>query len=88
MSKPTPARYRMKNLSSYNASLRKRESLLTWVDMDMTWRAASLLHFLSRLRGGSSKAPKAPGAKMGATMRLRKSHLATACAAAGLCFPF
>jgi hypothetical protein len=32
-------RYRTKNLSSYNASLRKRGALLIWGDKDMTWRA-------------------------------------------------
>ena len=39
MSKPPPARYRTTNWSSYNASLRKRGSLLIWVDKDMIWRA-------------------------------------------------
>ena len=39
MSKPSPARYRTTSWSSYNASLRKRGSLLIWVDTDMTWRA-------------------------------------------------
>src|SRR6056297_2747632 len=39
MSKPCPARYRTTNWSSYNASLRKRVSLLIWVDKDMTWHA-------------------------------------------------
>ena len=39
MSKPPRARYRTTNWSSYNASLRKRGSLLIWVDGDMTWRA-------------------------------------------------
>lgn len=39
MSKPPPARYRTTNWSSYNASLRKRGSLLIWVDQDMTWLA-------------------------------------------------
>ena len=39
MSKPPPARYRTTNWSSYNASLRKRGSLLIWVDKDMTWLA-------------------------------------------------
>jgi hypothetical protein len=39
MSKPPPARYRTTNWSSYNTSLRKRGSLLIWVDKDMTWRA-------------------------------------------------
>jgi len=39
MSKPSPARYRATNWSSYNASLRKRGALLIWVDKDMSWRA-------------------------------------------------
>src|SRR6056297_221142 len=32
MSKPSPARYRTTNWSSYNAALRKRGSMLIWVD--------------------------------------------------------
>ena len=39
MSKPTPARYRTTNWSSYTASLRKRGSLLIWLDKEMTWLA-------------------------------------------------
>lgn len=39
MSKPSPARYRTKNWSSYTASLCRRESLLIWLDKDMTWLA-------------------------------------------------
>jgi hypothetical protein len=39
MSKPSPARYRTTNWSSYTASLRKRGSLLIWLDQDMTWLA-------------------------------------------------
>lgn len=39
MSKPSPARYRTTNWSSYTASLRKRGSLLIWLDRDMTWHA-------------------------------------------------
>ena len=39
MSEPPPARYRTTNWSSYNASLRKRGSLLIWVDKDMTLHA-------------------------------------------------
>ena len=38
-SKPSPARYRITNWSSYNASLRKPGSLLIWVDKEMTWLA-------------------------------------------------
>ena len=39
MSKSTPARYRTANWSSYTAALRKRGSLLIWLDKDMTWIA-------------------------------------------------
>ena len=39
MSKPSPARYRTTNWSSYTASLCKRGSLLIWLDKDMTWLA-------------------------------------------------
>ena len=34
-----PARYRTTNWSDYSASLRKRGSLLIWLDKDMTWIA-------------------------------------------------
>ena len=37
MSKPSPARYRTTNRSSYSASLRKGGSLLIWLDKEMTW---------------------------------------------------
>ncbi len=40
MSKPSPARYRTTNWSSYTASLRKRGSLLIWLDKEMTWLAS------------------------------------------------
>lgn len=36
MSKPSPARYRTMNWPSYTASLRKRGSLLIWLDKEMT----------------------------------------------------
>jgi Transposase DDE domain len=39
MSKPSPARYRTTNWSSYSATLRKRGSLLIWLDKKMTWLA-------------------------------------------------
>ena len=39
MSKPSPARYRTTNWSSYSVALRKRGSLLIWLDKDMTWLA-------------------------------------------------
>ena len=34
-----PPRYRTTNWSSYDASLKKRGSLLIWVDEDMDWLA-------------------------------------------------
>ncbi len=39
MSKPSPARYRTTNWPSYTASLKKRGSLLIWLDKEMTWLA-------------------------------------------------
>ena len=39
MSKPSPARYCTVNWSIYTASLRKRGSLLIWLDKEMTWLA-------------------------------------------------
>jgi hypothetical protein len=39
MSKPSPARYRTTNRSSYTAALRKHGPLLIWLDEDMTWLA-------------------------------------------------
>ena len=39
MSKPSPARYRTTNWSSDTASLRKRGSLLIWLDKEMSWLA-------------------------------------------------
>jgi len=50
-------------------------------------RRTSKTQNLNLLFGGSPKAPWGPWTKMGATTRLRKSHLATACAANGLCLP-
>jgi len=37
MSKSSPARYRTTNWSSYTLALRKRGSLLIWLDKEMTW---------------------------------------------------
>ena len=37
MSKPKPARYRTTNWSTYNDALRKRGSLLIWLDKEMIW---------------------------------------------------
>lgn len=39
MTMPVPARYHTTNWSSYNAALRKRGSLLIWLDKEITWRA-------------------------------------------------
>ena len=39
MTRPLPARYRTTNWSAYNAALRKRGSLLIWLDREMTWLA-------------------------------------------------
>ncbi len=39
MMPPPPARYRTTNRSSYDAALRKRGSLLIWLDKEMTWVA-------------------------------------------------
>ena len=39
MTKPSPARYRTTNWSSYNAALKKRGSLLIWLDKEMVWLA-------------------------------------------------
>lgn len=39
MSKPSRARYRTTNWSNYSSSLRKRASLLIWLDKDMSWFA-------------------------------------------------
>ena len=39
MIKPSPARYRTTNWSSYTAALCKRGSLLIWLDKDMIWLA-------------------------------------------------
>lgn len=39
MSKPSPARYRTMNWPEYNAALRRRGSLLVWVDREMEWSA-------------------------------------------------
>jgi hypothetical protein len=39
MSKPSPARYRTTNWPEYNAALRRRGSLLVWIDREMEWSA-------------------------------------------------
>ena len=40
MSKPARARYRTTNWSEYNAALRRRGSLLVWLDREMEWSAS------------------------------------------------
>lgn len=42
MSKPGPARYRMTNWQSYNDGLKRRGSLLVWLDRDMDWLAPKI----------------------------------------------
>ena len=39
MTRPDPTRYRTTNWKSYNAALKRRGSLLIWLDKDMTWLA-------------------------------------------------
>ena len=39
MSKPEPARYGTTNWQSYNDALKRRGSLLVWLDRDMDWLA-------------------------------------------------
>jgi hypothetical protein len=39
MSKPSPARYRTTNWPEHNALLRRRGSLLVWLDREMEWCA-------------------------------------------------
>lgn len=39
MTKPSPTRYRTTNWSSYNAALKRRGSLLIWLDRGMIWYA-------------------------------------------------
>jgi len=39
MTKPEPARYRTTNWKSYNEALKRRGSLLVWLDRDMAWLA-------------------------------------------------
>lgn len=39
MTRPDPTRYRTTNWKSYNEALKRRGSLLIWLDKDMTWFA-------------------------------------------------
>ncbi|MCF4118997.1 IS5/IS1182 family transposase, partial [Rhodovulum sulfidophilum] len=39
MTKPSPARYRTRNWSSNNPSLKQRASLDIWFDPDLEWHA-------------------------------------------------
>ena len=40
MSKPPRARYRTTIWSAYNASLKRRGSLMVWLDPELAWQAA------------------------------------------------
>ena len=40
MSKPSRARYRTTNWPAYNASLKRRGSLMVWLDPELAWQAA------------------------------------------------
>ena len=40
MSKPPRARYRTTNWPAYNASLKRRGSLMVWLDPELQWQAA------------------------------------------------
>ena len=40
MTNPAPVRYRVTNWSAYNAALRRRGSLLIWVDREMAWHGS------------------------------------------------
>jgi hypothetical protein len=42
MTKPEAARYRTTNWKSYNSALRRRGSLLIWLDKDMVWLAPKI----------------------------------------------
>lgn len=44
MSKPDPIRYRTTNWKSYNEALKRRGSLLVWLDKDMVWLAPKAGH--------------------------------------------
>lgn len=39
MTRPDPTRYRTTNWKSYNEALKRRGSLMIWLDKDMTWLA-------------------------------------------------
>ncbi|SIT19291.1 Transposase DDE domain-containing protein [Paracoccus saliphilus] len=39
MRKPEPARHRTTNWTSFNEGLKRRGSLLIWLDKDMAWHA-------------------------------------------------
>lgn len=49
MTRPDPARYRTTNWKSYNEALKRRGSLLIWLDKDMTWLAPKV--------GGNGRPP-------------------------------
>ncbi|MEG2863605.1 MAG: IS5/IS1182 family transposase, partial [Comamonas sp.] len=39
MSKPPRAKYRTTNWSEYNEVLKRRGSLMAWIDADLQWQA-------------------------------------------------
>ena len=41
MSKPPWAKYRLTNWTEYNAALKRRGSLMIWIDADLQWQAPS-----------------------------------------------
>lgn len=41
MSKPERAKYRTTNWTEYNAALKRRGSLMVWLDTDLQWQASS-----------------------------------------------
>lgn len=40
MSKPARAKYRTTNWTEYNAALKRRGSLMVWLDADLQWLAS------------------------------------------------
>jgi hypothetical protein len=41
MSKPPRAKYRTTNWTEYNAALKRRGSLMVWLDPDLQWQAGA-----------------------------------------------
>ncbi|BEV73089.1 hypothetical protein THUN1379_25710 [Paludibacterium sp. THUN1379] len=42
MSQPTPPKYKTTNWKAYNAALKARDSLMIWLDRDMSWHGSLL----------------------------------------------